>query len=251
MSAAYDSVMRLSFEVQAGLLMRQVHHWTALVFLGAIAVHLARVFFTGAFRRPREINWLIGLGLLLLALGEGITGYSLPGRPPVRDRPPDHRLGHAVDPVRRPVGRVAVLRRRVPDAGHPQPPVRVPRDAAAGPADRRHRRPPRAGVAAEAHPVPHGADPRGQRRRAALLAGPGLPIGRAVLPDRGGGHARRRPDPDQPGLAVRARTSLCRHRAGAAGLVRRLARGRAAPGAADRADHPRASRSRRRSCPAC
>ncbi len=78
MSAAYASVMRLSFEVQSGLLMRQVHHWTALVFLGAIAVHLARIFFTGAFRRPREINWLIGLGLLLLALGEGITGYSLP-----------------------------------------------------------------------------------------------------------------------------------------------------------------------------
>ena len=78
MSAAYASVMRLSFEVQSGLLMRQVHHWTALVFLGAIAVHLARIFFTGAFRRPREINWLIGIGLLLLALGEGITGYSLP-----------------------------------------------------------------------------------------------------------------------------------------------------------------------------
>ena len=77
-SAAFDSVMRLSFEVQAGLLMRQVHHWTALVFLGVIAIHLARIFFTGAFRRPREINWLIGLGLLLLALGEGITGYSLP-----------------------------------------------------------------------------------------------------------------------------------------------------------------------------
>jgi len=77
-SAAYDSVMRLSFEVQAGLLMRQVHHWAALVFLGAIAVHLARIFFTGAFRRPRELNWLIGLGLLTLALGEGITGYSLP-----------------------------------------------------------------------------------------------------------------------------------------------------------------------------
>src|SRR5262245_25818049 len=77
-SAAFDSVMRISFEVRAGLLMRQVHHWTALVFLGAIAIHLARIFFTGAFRRPREINYIIGLGLLLLALGEGITGYSLP-----------------------------------------------------------------------------------------------------------------------------------------------------------------------------
>jgi ubiquinol-cytochrome c reductase cytochrome b subunit len=78
MSAAYASVMRLSFEVEAGLLMRQVHHWAALVFIGAIAVHLARVFFTGAFRRPRELNYLIGMVLLTLALGEGITGYSLP-----------------------------------------------------------------------------------------------------------------------------------------------------------------------------
>ena len=77
-SAAYASVMRLSFEVEAGLLMRQVHHWTALVFFGAIAVHLARVFFTGAFRKPREVNYLVGIGLLLMALGEGITGYSLP-----------------------------------------------------------------------------------------------------------------------------------------------------------------------------
>jgi ubiquinol-cytochrome c reductase cytochrome b subunit len=77
-SAAFASVMRLSFEVRAGLLMRQIHHWTALVFLAAIGVHMARVFFTGAFRRPREINWLIGIGLLLFALGEGITGYSLP-----------------------------------------------------------------------------------------------------------------------------------------------------------------------------
>jgi ubiquinol-cytochrome c reductase cytochrome b subunit len=77
-SAAFESVMRLSFEVRAGLLMRQIHHWTALVFLGSIAVHLARVFFTGAFRRPRDINWIIGVGLLLLALAEGFTGYSLP-----------------------------------------------------------------------------------------------------------------------------------------------------------------------------
>jgi ubiquinol-cytochrome c reductase cytochrome b subunit len=77
-SAAFASVMRLSFEVEAGLLMRQVHHWTALIFFGAIAAHLARIFFTGAFRRPRELNYLIGIGLLTFALGEGITGYSLP-----------------------------------------------------------------------------------------------------------------------------------------------------------------------------
>ncbi len=78
MSAAFASVMRLSFDVEAGLLMRQVHHWTALIFIGAIAAHLARIFFTGAFRRPRELNYLIGIGLLTFALGEGITGYSLP-----------------------------------------------------------------------------------------------------------------------------------------------------------------------------
>jgi ubiquinol-cytochrome c reductase cytochrome b subunit len=77
-SAAYDSVMRLSFEVRAGLLMRQVHHWAALVFVAAIVIHLCRVFFTGAFRRPREVNWLVGMALLFLALGEGFTGYSLP-----------------------------------------------------------------------------------------------------------------------------------------------------------------------------
>jgi ubiquinol-cytochrome c reductase cytochrome b subunit len=77
-SAAYDSVLRLSFEVRAGLLMRQVHHWAALVFIAAIVIHLCRIFFTGAFRRPREVNWLIGMALLFLALGEGFTGYSLP-----------------------------------------------------------------------------------------------------------------------------------------------------------------------------
>jgi ubiquinol-cytochrome c reductase cytochrome b subunit len=77
-SAAYDSVLRLSFEVRAGLLMRQVHHWAALVFVAAIVIHLCRIFFTGAFRRPREVNWLVGMALLFLALGEGFTGYSLP-----------------------------------------------------------------------------------------------------------------------------------------------------------------------------
>ena len=77
-SAAFDSVMRLSFEVRAGLLMRQIHHWAAVVFVAAIVVHVCRIFFTGAFRRPREINWLVGVGLLLLALIAGLTGYSLP-----------------------------------------------------------------------------------------------------------------------------------------------------------------------------
>ncbi|MEO6652466.1 MAG: ubiquinol-cytochrome c reductase cytochrome b subunit [Ilumatobacteraceae bacterium] len=77
-SAAFDSVMRISHDVKGGLLIRQMHHWAALVFMGAIALHLGRVFFTGAFRRPRDLNWMIGVGLLVLALAAGFTGYSLP-----------------------------------------------------------------------------------------------------------------------------------------------------------------------------
>jgi ubiquinol-cytochrome c reductase cytochrome b subunit len=78
MSAAYDSALQLSFDVRGGLFMRQVHHWSALLFVAAIVVHLLRVFFTGAFRRPRETNWLIGVVMLVLALLMGVTGYTLP-----------------------------------------------------------------------------------------------------------------------------------------------------------------------------
>jgi quinol---cytochrome-c reductase cytochrome b subunit len=77
MTAAYRSALELSFDVRAGLVMRQIHHWAALLFLASIAVHLARVFFTGAFRRPREVNWIIGCTLLILALLNGLFGYSL------------------------------------------------------------------------------------------------------------------------------------------------------------------------------
>lgn len=79
MSTAYASALHLSFAVNAGLLIRQVHHWAALLFVAGITVHMARVFFTGAFRNPRELNWMIGVVLFVLALGEGFTGYSLPG----------------------------------------------------------------------------------------------------------------------------------------------------------------------------
>src|SRR3712207_3006715 len=78
MSAAYDSALNLSFDVRGGLFIRQVHHWAALLFMASIVVHLMRIFFTGAFRRPRETNWLIGVTLLVLGLVEGLTGYSLP-----------------------------------------------------------------------------------------------------------------------------------------------------------------------------
>ena len=78
MSAAYDSALRLSFDVRGGLFMRQLHHWAALLFVASILVHMLRIFFTGAFRRPRETNWLLGVVMFVLALLMGVTGYSLP-----------------------------------------------------------------------------------------------------------------------------------------------------------------------------
>jgi ubiquinol-cytochrome c reductase cytochrome b subunit len=77
-SEAYMSTINLSFQVRFGLVMRQMHHWAANIFVGSIAVHMARIFFTGAFRRPREINWMIGVTLLILAIFNGFIGYSLP-----------------------------------------------------------------------------------------------------------------------------------------------------------------------------
>ncbi len=76
---SYASVMNISFGVPLGLLIRQMHHWAAIVFTGAIFFHMSRVFFTGAFRKPRELNWIIGVTLLLLAIIDGFSGYSLPG----------------------------------------------------------------------------------------------------------------------------------------------------------------------------
>ncbi len=78
MSEAYASTLNLSFDVRGGLLMRQMHHWAANLFLASMTIHMLRVFFTGAFRKPRELNWLIGLGLLQLGIIEGFAGYSLP-----------------------------------------------------------------------------------------------------------------------------------------------------------------------------
>ncbi|MFT4233636.1 MAG: cytochrome b N-terminal domain-containing protein, partial [Microbacterium sp.] len=78
MSAAMESALRISFDIRGGLLVRQIHHWAALVFVAGIGVHMLRVFFTGAFRKPRELNWVIGFVLFVLAMAEGFTGYSLP-----------------------------------------------------------------------------------------------------------------------------------------------------------------------------
>jgi ubiquinol-cytochrome c reductase cytochrome b subunit len=77
-SEAFASSLNISFDVRGGLLMRQIHHWSALLFVASITVHMARIFFTGAFRKPREMNWVIGAALAVLALAAGFTGYSLP-----------------------------------------------------------------------------------------------------------------------------------------------------------------------------
>jgi len=78
MSAAMASTLDISFDLRGGLLMRQVHHWAALLFVAAIGLHMLRIYFTGAFRKPRELNWVIGFILFILAMAEGFTGYSLP-----------------------------------------------------------------------------------------------------------------------------------------------------------------------------
>ncbi|MER7543887.1 cytochrome bc complex cytochrome b subunit [Actinomadura sp.] len=78
MSEAYASTLHISFDIRGGLLMRQVHHWAALLFMASILAHMLRVFFTGAYRKPRELNWLIGIGMFTLGMLEGLAGYSLP-----------------------------------------------------------------------------------------------------------------------------------------------------------------------------
>ncbi|MGO2659883.1 cytochrome bc1 complex cytochrome b subunit [Mycetocola reblochoni] len=78
MSIAMASTLDISFDIRGGLLVRQMHHWAALLFVASIGLHMLRVFFTGAFRKPRELNWVIGFVLFILAMAEGFTGYSLP-----------------------------------------------------------------------------------------------------------------------------------------------------------------------------
>src|SRR3954466_2984157 len=78
MSRAFQTTVELSFDVGGGLFVRQIHHWAALLFMAAILCHLARIFLTGAFRKPREVNWVIGVTLFTLGMAEGFAGYSLP-----------------------------------------------------------------------------------------------------------------------------------------------------------------------------
>jgi ubiquinol-cytochrome c reductase cytochrome b subunit len=77
-SEAYNSTLAISLEIRGGLFIRQMHHWGALLFVAALSVHMLRVFFTGAFRRPRELNWVVGVLLVIMGMAAGFTGYSLP-----------------------------------------------------------------------------------------------------------------------------------------------------------------------------
>lgn len=77
-SEAFASTLAISFDIRGGLLVRQIHHWAALLFAASVTAHMLRIFFTGAFRKPRELNWLIGVGLMSFSLLAGFSGYSLP-----------------------------------------------------------------------------------------------------------------------------------------------------------------------------
>ena len=77
MGEQFRSVLHISFDVPAGLLMRQTHHWAANVFIVAIVLHALRILLTGAYRKPRELNYWIGVTMVGLALLEGFLGYSL------------------------------------------------------------------------------------------------------------------------------------------------------------------------------
>ena len=91
MSEAYASTLNISFDVRGGLLMRQMHHWAAMLFIAAMMVHLLRVFFTGAHRKPRELNWVIGCLLLHPRHARGLHRLLAARRPALRHRRPCHR----------------------------------------------------------------------------------------------------------------------------------------------------------------
>jgi quinol-cytochrome oxidoreductase complex cytochrome b subunit len=74
---AYESVKQITEEVSFGWWIRGIHRWSSNLMIVAVILHLMRVFFTGAYRKPRELNWLVGIGLLLTTLTFGFTGYSL------------------------------------------------------------------------------------------------------------------------------------------------------------------------------
>ena len=152
MSEAYASTLNISFDVRGGLLMRQIHHWAADLFMAAIIAHMLRIFFTGAYRKPREVNWLIGIVLFTLGLLEGLFGYSLPDDLLSGDRAADPRGRAAGHPDRRHLPVVLPVRRAVPGHGHHPAAVHHPCAADSRAAARADHRAPVPHVPPEAHP---------------------------------------------------------------------------------------------------
>jgi cytochrome b-561 len=76
--AAFMSVLQITYDVPFGMFIRRVHHWAAHLFVASLGLHMLRVYFTGAYRNPRELNWVVGVGLAILAMAAAYTGYSLP-----------------------------------------------------------------------------------------------------------------------------------------------------------------------------
>ncbi|WP_456473943.1 cytochrome b [Candidatus Pyrohabitans sp.] len=74
---AYESVRMITYEVPLGSLVRSLHYWAGNVMIAAVLLHMLRVYFMGAYRKPRELNWLVGVALLLLTLAFGFSGYAL------------------------------------------------------------------------------------------------------------------------------------------------------------------------------
>ena len=208
--------------------MRQMHHWAAMLFVASMMIHLLRVFFTGAFRKPRELNWVIGCLLLLLGTLEGFTGYSLP----------DDLLSgtgiRAADGFMKSMPVVGTYMSfflfggEFPgDVDHPAA-LHHPRAADPGPAAGPDRRPHAAARLPQAHAVARPRPHRGERRR--LPDAPRVRRqGRWLLLHR---LRRHRPDGwpavDQPGLEVRPLRPVQGHRGLPARLVHGLARRRAA-----------------------
>ena len=205
MSRAYESALDISFEVRGGLFVRQIHHWAALMFSAAIMVHLARIFFTGAFRRPREANWVIGSLLLILSMFEGYFGYSLPD-----DLLSGIGLRAALSSITLGMPVIGTWLHWALFGGdfpgdHPDSAA----VRAAHPADSGHhpgadRGAPGVGVVPEAHPVPRPRSHRAERRRRARDAGVRGQVRRVLRDDRRHPRPDGRPAADQPDLEAGA-----------------------------------------------
>ena len=229
MSAAMASTLDISFDIRGGLLMRQVHHWAALLFVASIGLHMLRVFFTGAYRKPREINWVVGFLLFVLALAEGFTGYSLPDDLlsgnglriidgmvkgiPIVGTWISYLLFGGEFPGEAIVGRLYMLHIMLLPAL-----VIAAHRRAHDPADRE-----------QAHPVRRSGTHRRQRRRLADHAGLRGEGRRILLHRLRRDHADRGDGDDQPDLELRPLRPLAGVRGNAARLVHRLRRRHAAP----------------------